>query len=70
MRTSALVGAKNLGFSKIYGVSARTGGRGSEDIFRTRGERESIFFDFVQTSFMYGPLSKDSRIFLKKAAER
>jgi len=28
MRTSALFGAKNIGFFEIYGVSARTGGEG------------------------------------------
>jgi len=43
MRTSALFG-KNLGFFEIYGVSTQT-----------RGEGESIFRDFVHTSFMDGP---------------
>jgi len=41
MRTSALFGAKNLGFFEIYGVYART-----------RREGESIFHDFVRTSLM------------------
>jgi len=44
MRTFALFGAKNFGFFEIYGVSARTRGKGS------------IFRDFVRTSFMDGPL--------------
>jgi len=44
MRTTALLGAKNSGIFEIYGVSARTRGRGS------------IFHDFVLTSFMDDPL--------------
>jgi len=49
MRTSALFGAKNFGFFKIYGVSARTGGKGVEPV-RTR--EGPIFRDFVRTSFI------------------
>jgi len=51
---------KNFGFFEIYGVSAlRTdkGGRGVEQVrtFADKGERGSIFTDFVRTSFMDGP---------------
>jgi len=58
MRTSALFWCKNIGFFKIFGVSARTRGRGREveasaDILRTGGR--SIFRDFVRTSFMDEP---------------
>jgi len=56
MRTSALFGAKNFGFFEIYDVSARTRKEGIEPM-RTRGR--SIFRDFVQMSFMDGPLTKD-----------
>jgi len=42
---------KNIGFFEIYGMSART--REVEQV-RTRGE-ESIFREFVRTSFMDGP---------------
>jgi len=54
MRTSALFGAKKSGFFEIYGVSART--REVEPLrifFKQRG-MESIFHDFVRTSFMDG----------------
>jgi len=58
MWTSALFGLKNIEFIEVFGVSERTRrerGRASVDILRTRG-RGSIFYDFVQTSFMDGPL--------------
>jgi len=51
MQMFALVGAKNIGFFEIYGVSAWT--RRVEPV-RTRGE-EVNFRDFLQTSFMDGP---------------
>jgi len=57
IRTSELFGAKNIGFFKIYSVSART--RRVAPAVRTfceQGGRESIFRDFVRTSFMDGPL--------------
>jgi len=41
MRTSALFGAKNIGFFEIFYVSAQTrweGGRASADILRTSGK--------------------------------
>jgi len=44
MRTFALFGAKNIGFFGIYVVSA----------LRTDKREESIFRDFVWTSFMDG----------------
>jgi len=45
---------KTPDFSEIYGVPARGGG---VEPVRTRGERGSIFRDYVQTSFMDGPLT-------------
>jgi len=55
MRTSALFGAKNFGFFKLYDVSART--------------RESIFRDFVRTSFIDGPLCHvKAAVVIKRAA--
>jgi len=59
MRTSTLFGAKNIRFFEIYGVSARTRGRGFSQYrhFADKGEGESIFRDFVRTSFMDGPLT-------------
>jgi len=51
-------GCKKIGFFKIYSVFARTRGEGVEPV-RTlcgQGGRESIFRDFVQTSFMDGLL--------------
>jgi len=55
MRMTALFGAKDLGFFEIYGVSARTRRRGLNQCghFAGKGE-ESIFRDFVRTSFMDG----------------
>jgi len=54
MRTSALFGAKNFGFFKIYGVSARLR---REEGLNHCGQRRSIFCDFVRMSFMDGPFS-------------
>jgi len=45
MQTSVLIGAKNFGYFKIYGVSAQI-----------NRQRESIFHDLVQTTFMDNPL--------------
>jgi len=57
MRTSALVDAKNLGFSKIYGVSARTGGGVSQcGHFSDKGG-EGV--NFVRTSFIDAPNHKN-----------
>jgi len=44
MRSSALLGAKNFGFFKIYGVSARTRREGSElfAILYRRFDRQSL----------------------------
>jgi len=56
MRTSALFGAKDLGFFEIYGVSARTrGGLSQCGHFAVKEGGGSIFFDFVPTFFMDGP---------------
>jgi len=60
MRTFALIGAKNFGFFEIYGMFAiRTdkGGGGLSQCghFADKGDKESIFRDFVRTSFMDGP---------------
>jgi len=58
MWTSALFDAKNFGFFKIYGMSARKreeGGSASADFF---GQGGPIFFDFMRTSFVDGPLWK------------
>jgi len=54
MRTSALFDAKNFGFFEIYGVSARTRGKGLSQCgqFADKGDERSIFHNFVQTSFM------------------
>jgi len=41
LRTSALFGTKNFGFFEVYGVSPTTKG-------------ESIFRDYMRTSFMDG----------------
>jgi len=49
MQTSALFGANDLVFFEIYGVSA---------LHTDKWEGESIFCDFVRTSFMDGPLRK------------
>jgi len=58
MRTSALFGAGNFGFFNIYGVFTRTKGKGVKPVrtFFEQGRKGSIFRDFVQTSFMDGPL--------------
>jgi len=55
MQMSTLFGTKNFGFFKIYGVSAWTTGVEPVRIFCGQGGRESIFYNFVQTSFMDGP---------------
>jgi len=56
--TSALFGAKNFGFFKIYGGS-RTDkwGSGSSKCGHLQTRRRSIFCDFVRTSFKDGPSS-------------
>jgi len=56
MRTSVLFGAKNLGFFEIYGGSTRTKGVEPVRTFCGQGGGASIVPDFVQTSFMDGPL--------------
>jgi len=55
MRTSALFGGKNFGFYKIYGESARTGGRGIEPVRTFCEQSGSIFRNFVRTPFMDSP---------------
>jgi len=55
MWTSALFGTKNFGFFEIYGVSPRTGRGGGLSQFGHFADKrggESIFRDFVRTSFM------------------
>jgi len=52
MQTTAISGAKNNGFFKIYGVSARTWKVEPVQIFF--GQEGSFFRDFVWTSFMDG----------------
>jgi len=54
MRTSAIFDAKNYEFFKIYDLSART--REIEPVRTFCGQGESIFCDFVRTSFMEGSL--------------
>jgi len=55
MRTSALFGAKNFGFFKIYGVSALT--RGVEPVRTFCGQGGgSNFHDFLRISYMEGSL--------------
>jgi len=58
MRTSAIFGAKIIGFFEIYGVSTRTRREGVESVrtFCGQGGGGSIFRDFVWTSFMGGLL--------------
>jgi len=46
---------KNIEFFEVYGVSSRTRGSASADIFLTRGEVGLNFRDFVRTAFMDGP---------------
>jgi len=54
---SAFFGVKNFGSFEIYGVSERTRGLSQCGHFANKGRGESIFRDFVRTSFMYGPFS-------------
>jgi len=58
MRTSGLFGARNFRFFEIYGVSARTRGKGYSQCehLADKGGEGSIFHDFVRTSFINGPL--------------
>jgi len=60
MRKSALFGAKTLNFSKIIVRPQRTRWRRVEPVrtFCRPEGRGSIFCEFVRTSFMDGPLSK------------
>jgi len=55
MRTSALFGAKNLGFFEIYGVSARTGGVKPSGHFADKEEGESIFRFFCERLLWTAP---------------
>jgi len=56
MRTSALFGAKSIGFFKIYGVSARKKGVGVEPVRTFFGQGGGVNFrNFVRASFMGGP---------------
>jgi len=53
MRTTAIFGAKDIRFLKVYGVSARTREIKPVRTFCGLGVRGSQFFcDFVQTYFM------------------
>jgi len=54
MRTSELFGAKNSGFFEIYGVRTDKGGGELSQCghFADKRGEESIFRDFVRTSFM------------------
>jgi len=56
--TSALFGAKIIGFFEIYGVSSQT--RGVEPVRTFYGQwgGGQFFYDFVRTSFMDDPLSE------------
>jgi len=46
---------KNIGFFEVYAVSTRTrGGEPVQTFCGQEGEGQSIFRDFVQTSFMNG----------------
>jgi len=55
MWTSANFGGKYSGFSKIYGVSARTKVEGVEPVRTFYRQEESIFSQFCAESFMDGP---------------
>jgi len=55
MRTSALFGAKNIGFSNFMVCPHRQGRREGELVRLFCWQRGSIFRDFVRTSFMDGP---------------
>jgi len=58
MRMSALFGAKKLRIFQIYGVFARTKGKGVEPVrkfFGQWGKGGSIFRGIVRTSFIDGP---------------
>jgi len=62
VRTSALFGAKRLEFFEIYGMSARTRGRGwaSADI----GQVESVNFSrFCADAFVDGPILCFTKLF-------
>jgi len=56
MRTFALFGAKTSDFSKILVCLHGQGGRGLSQCGQGGGREESIFHNFVRTSFMDGPL--------------
>jgi len=56
MRTSALFDAETCEFFEIHVCPHGQGGWASAVIFRIRkGERGSVFHDFVRTFFMDGP---------------
>jgi len=56
MWTSALFVTKTFGFFEIYGMSARTRGKGLSQCGHVADKgKGSIFRDFVRTSFMNGP---------------
>jgi len=57
MRTSALFGVKNFGFSKIYGVSAQTRGRGVEPVRTFCGQGGVNFFVILCRHLLWMPLS-------------
>jgi len=64
MQSSTLFGAKNFGFLKSYGVSARTRRVGRQ----CRQVRGSILRDFMRTSFETAPywiVLNNSRICLR-----
>jgi len=57
MWTSALFGAKNIGFFEVNGVSVQTKGLQPVRIFfADKGRVRVNFCDFVRTSFMDNPL--------------
>jgi len=56
MRTSAFYGAKDIGFFEIYGTSARAREVKLVRTFYGQGERGSIYRNFVQTTYMDGPI--------------
>jgi len=56
MRTSALFGAKNIGFFKIYGVSARTRGGGFNQCGHFADKGGGQFFEIFADVFYGRPL--------------
>jgi len=63
MRTSTLLGAKNVGFLKFIVCLHGKGELNQCGHVANKWGGGSIFFDFVRTSFMDGSLAKISMLF-------